>query len=295
MRAIDNPPSIAIVTPSFNQARYLEAAIVSVLAQDHPALEYVIMDGGSTDSSVEVIQRYSARLSAWVSERDDGQYAAVANGIARTRGEIVGWLNSDDAYLPWAFSVVSEIFAQFPEIEWLTTARPLFWDAHGRAVHCQAVHGYSYTAFLDGEHLPRGEGFALGYIQQESTFWRRSLWERTGGFDPAFPLAGDLALWARFFAHAELYAVEVPLAGFREHGNQKTGHSRGAYAKEAEAALQKYGGHRSHAAWQCLRELAVRAPAACWPALASLRCVHRAKTVVFDRQAARWTIQKRFV
>jgi glycosyltransferase involved in cell wall biosynthesis len=267
----------------------------SVLDQAYPALEYVVMDGGSTDGSVEILRRYENRLAGWVSERDGGQYAAVANGIARTKGEIIGWLNSDDAYVPGALSVVGEIFAHFPEVEWLTTLCPLFWDREGRAVHAEAIAGYSAGAFHDGEHLPQGEGFALGYIQQESTFWRRSLWERAGGFDPDFPLAGDFALWARFFQHAPLCGITAPLGGFRVHGDQKTGRAFQKYSDEAEAVLGKYCHGRSTRLWGKVRELAIRTPAFCWPALNRFGLVHRAKTITFDRAAQEWVMREVFV
>ncbi|HZJ16872.1 MAG TPA: glycosyltransferase family 2 protein [Chthoniobacteraceae bacterium] len=283
-----------MVTPSFNQAPFLEAAIRSVFDQDYPALEYVVMDGGSTDGSIEIIRRHETRLT-WTSGHDRGQYAAVADGFTRTRGEILGWLNSDDAYTPWAFSVVAEIFAQFPEIEWLTTTRPLFWDARGRVVRCEAIDGFSQSGFFAGEHLPDSSSFGLGCIQQESTFWRRSLWERAGGFDPDFPLAGDFALWARLFEHAELFAVNVPLAGFRAHGTQKTGADFSRYVEEAERALQKYGGRPRGVTWRVIRELARRAPAVCWPALATLGWMHGAKLVTQDPRRGGWTIEKRFI
>jgi hypothetical protein len=252
------------------------------------------MDGGSTDGSIEIMRRHESRLT-WTSDRDGGQYAAVADGFARTGGEILAWLNSDDAYTPWAFSVVGEIFAQFPEIEWLTTTRPLFWDARGRVVRCEALDGFSASAFFAGEHLPGGSSFGLGCIQQESTFWRRSLWERVGGFDPDFPLAGDFALWARFFEHAELFAVNVPLAGFRTHGSQKTGADFARYFEEAEGALRKYGGEPKGVAWRIIRELARRAPAVCWPTLAGFGWMHGAKLVTQEPRRGGWTIGKRFI
>lgn len=289
------PPSISIVTPSFNQAPFLAAAIESVLSQGYPALEYFVMDGGSQDGSAEIIQRYADRLTGWVSAPDGGQYAAVTAGFARSRGEVLAWLNSDDAYCPWALSVVGEIFARFPQIEWLTTARPLFWDRAGRAVHCPAVSGYARQAFLDREHFPGGEGFQLGTIQQESTFWRRSLWERAGGFSAGYPLAGDFALWGKFFEQAELYAVETPLGGFRTYGEQITGHSFMAYLAECEQCLAQGGGRAISSARGKMRELAVRAPAALWPALARAGLMHRAKVVRYDLRAREWCVRERFV
>jgi len=233
----------SIVTPSFNQASYLDAAMRSVLDQHDTDLEYVVMDGGSTDGSVEIIGKYADRLNYWESAKDSGQYDAITRGFQKTSGEIMAWLNSDDQYTPWAFSIVNEIFEQHPQIEWLTTTTQIRWDAAGRAVRALNVPGYSKTGFMRGEHLPLPGRFTLGWIQQESTFWRRSLWDKAGaqvGND--YSLAGDFELWARFFEHAELYAVEAPLGGFRFHGDQKTGGDRLDYLTEAKHALHAHGG-----------------------------------------------------
>lgn len=234
----------SIVTPSFNQVRFVEAAIHSVLAQPCDT-EYVVMDGGSTDGSAKVIERNASRLAHWESAPDAGQYDAITRGFAKTSGEIMAWLNSDDLYCPWAFSVVCEIFEKLPQVQWLTTTMQIRWDAEDRPVRTLHVPGYSRKAFLRGEHLPLPGTPALGWIQQESTFWRRSLWEKAGAqIGAGYPLAGDFELWARFFQHAELYAVETPLGGFRFHGDQKTGGDRADYLAEAEKALLAHGGRR---------------------------------------------------
>jgi hypothetical protein len=170
-------------------------------------------------------------------------YDAINKGFAHTTGEVMAWLNSDDRYLPWAFSVVSEIFARLPEVEWLTTCFPLTWDVRGRAIACGYRPGFSREAFLRGENLPGGPWYATSYIQQESTFWRRSLWERAGGrVDTTYRLAADFDLWARFARHADLYAVGTPLGGFRSHGDQKTARELTAYFEEACRSLASHGG-----------------------------------------------------
>ncbi len=245
---------LSIVTPSFNQARFLESAMLSVLDQPGVDLEYVVMDGGSTDGSREIIERHAARLAYSECAKDAGQYDAITRGFAHTSGDVMAWLNSDDMLVPRALATVTEIFGQFPEVQWLTTTAQIRWDAAGRIARVLHVPGYTRDGFLAGEHLPDGGAFSLGWIQQESTFWRRSLWERAGAqIGRDFPLAGDFELWARFFQHAELHAVEVPLGGFRFHGDQKTGGDRGDYMTEATRAFTAHGGRRNGAFAQWLR------------------------------------------
>ena len=159
-------PTISIVTPSFNQRVFLPAAMSSILGQEYPALEYVVIDGGSTDGSVDVIRSEAGRLAYWCSEPDGGQYKGINKGFARTRGDIMAWLNADDMYTPWALSVVGEVFAQLPEVQWLTTACPLSLDARGRVVACHPSDGYSRRTFMKGENLPGGSWRAKGFIQQ---------------------------------------------------------------------------------------------------------------------------------
>lgn len=236
-------PTISIVTPSFNRKRFLGDAMASVIGQEYPALEYVVMDGGSTDGSVDVIRECEDRLAHWSSEADAGQYEAINKGFARTSGEIMGWLNSDDAYLPGALSVVGEIFAQNPEVQWLTTLYPLVMDGSGRVIRCAPRGPFSAQAFYRGDNLPGGAWRAGGWIQQESTFWRRSLWEKAGGrMDMDCGDAADFDLWARFFKIAELYCADAPLGIFRRHGDQKTEKSFERYHQDALASLVRHGG-----------------------------------------------------
>lgn len=236
-------PKVSIVTPSFNQGQFIEETIRSVLFQGYPNLEYVIIDGNSTDGSTDIIRKYEQQLAYWVSEPDGGQYDAINRGFSKTTGEIMAWLNSDDKYTPWAFSIVAEIFAAFPQVEWLTTSCDLRWDRAGRAVQCGYRGGFNRHAFFKGANLPGRDWHAIGFIQQESTFWRRSLWDRAGGhIDASFKLAGDFDLWAKFFRHTDLYVVSTPLGGFRIHGNQKTAHHIQVYLEEAEISLRRHGG-----------------------------------------------------
>ena len=245
---------LSIVTPSFNQAPFLDQAMRSVLDQRGTDIEYIVMDGGSSDGSREIIERHTSRLAHWQSERDDGQYDAVTRGFNRSTGEIMAWLNSDDMFVAGSLAAVEKIFTRFPDVQWLTTTMQIRWVANGSIARMLNVPGYSREGFLAGEHLPDGGNFSVGWIQQESTFWRRSLWEKAGaqvGRD--FRLAGDFELWARFFLHAELHAVEIPLGGFRFHGDQKTNAGRADYMAEAGSAFAAHGGRRDGVVRQWLR------------------------------------------
>jgi glycosyltransferase involved in cell wall biosynthesis len=224
-------PKFSIVTPSFNQGKYLETAIRSILDQDYANLEYIIIDGGSTDESVEIIKKYQDSLAHWVSEQDEGQYHAINKGFSHSNGEIMAWLNSSDLYCPWTLDVVADIFHQLPQIEWLTCGYPIRWDEESRAVNCRAVEGFSRESFLDGRHLGGMSNFIYP-VQQETTFWRRSLWERAGGkIGEDAGLAGDFELWSRFFKYAEPFTLATPIGGFRRHDNQKSRHA-GDYWKD---------------------------------------------------------------
>jgi hypothetical protein len=240
----DAPPRISIVTPNYNLAPYLERTLASVLGQNYPNLEYIVLDGGSTDRSVDIIRQYGDRLAYWASRPDNGPYATINEGFARSTGEIMAWLNSDDMYLPGCLSVVAEIFSYHPEVEWISSTRPVAWNENGQAVWVGDMKGFSREAFLRGEYSPRGSTlYTRGCIQQESTFWRRSLWERAGGhLDERYRRAADFELWARFFEHAELQGVDALLGGFRFRTGQVTDLCTNAYADECTSILQEYGG-----------------------------------------------------
>ena len=285
-------PSISIVTPSYQQAIFLRETIESVLNQGYPNLEYIVMDGGSTDGSVEIIKDYADRIAYWQTQPDGGHYSALNQGFAKTTGEIMAWINSDDKYTPWAFSIVGEIFGQFPEVKWLTTACPLIWDIGGRAVNVgrRPFGGISRQGFLKGESLPGGSGrYVTGVIQQESTFWRRSLWEEAGGkIDESLRLAGDYALWAKFFQHTDLYTIDTPLGGFRVHDEQKTAHYLGEYVAEAQQVLQNHGGGPHSPLGRALRKMLFKYI----PVQVAYRIGWRYKAPRINYRNYRWTFNR---
>jgi glycosyltransferase involved in cell wall biosynthesis len=230
-------PKISIVTPSFNQGQFLEEAILSVINQNYPNLEYIIIDGGSTDNSVEIIKKYESHLHSWCSEPDEGHYNAINKGFAKATGEVFAWLNSDDMYCPWALKTVGSIFAQFKDLKWLTTMNQLVWDSHGYCTFIKKIPGYSREAFLDGCYFSR-KNSSIGFIQQESTFWRRELWKKVNGIRTEFCMAGDFDLWARFYEYANLYSVISPLGGFRVHDKNRSLVTKD-YIMEAEHSLEE--------------------------------------------------------
>jgi glycosyltransferase involved in cell wall biosynthesis len=204
-------PRISIVTPSFNQAPFLERTIRSVLDQGYPDLEYIIVDGGSTDGSVEIIQQYADRLTYWVSERDRGHAHAINKGFAHATGDVMAWINSDDMYVSGSFAAVGEIFSLMPEVEWLT-GDPMRWSSDDVLSSYPKGHRNMYD-FVLGRYA---------WIQQESTFWRRSLWDRAGAsLDESYAFMIDGELWTRFFALARLHYFDGSLAGYREHGTNR--------------------------------------------------------------------------
>ena len=226
-------PLISVVTPSYNQAEFLDECIDSVLSQNYPNLEYIIMDGGSTDCSVKIIKKYEKYLTYWQSQSDGGQYQSVNDGFRRSTGEIMAWLNSDDKYHPGAFWLVSDAFRAFPNVEWLMGS-PTGWDEKGNALYFSSSPPlWAHEKYLRGEIGPP-------HIQQESTFWRRSVWQKAGGcLDTTLELAADMELWARFFRYCQLYTLHAPLGGFRSHPKQKTAHFIDRYNQEANKVVKR--------------------------------------------------------
>jgi len=231
------PPLVSIITPSFNQARYLEATIQSVLSQDYPRIEYMIVDGGSKDESVDIIKRYAKTLESdsssysqgmlseyqeqapviqnkinwWVSEKDKGQTDAINKGFARAKGDILAWINSDDTYEPGAVSAAVKVLQEHPEIG-MVYGDCNFINESGRVIG-------KFNSAQTNYRLLR-QGYA--HIPQQTMFFRADLWKQVGPLDPSFYFAMDYDLWTRIAARAEIKYVPQTWASFRLHTSGKT-------------------------------------------------------------------------
>lgn len=204
-------PLVSIVTPSFNQAPYIEATIQSVLAQAYPRIEYIVMDGGSTDGTLEVIKKYEAKLASWVSEPDKGQTEAINKGFARAKGDFLAWINSDDTYEPGAVAAAVQYLQDHPEVG-LVYGDCNFINESGRVI------GRFNAAQTDLPRLRRG----YVHIPQQASFFRADLWRQVGPLDPSFYFAMDYDLWTRIAARSEIKYVPQTWANFRLHTSGKT-------------------------------------------------------------------------
>lgn len=204
------PLRITVVTPSYNQGQYLEETIHSVLSQDYPDLEYIVIDGGSTDNSVEIIQRYANSLAYWISEPDEGQADAINKGFARSTGAIMGWLNSDDTLLPGSLHTIAQAFESAPQTQIVTGFRKVY-DANSRFQH-------NYFDCIPTDEILRIRCSVL----QETTYWRREVWEAVGPLDISFNYALDFEYWNRML-DAGYHFTLLPhyLGGFRTHPDSK--------------------------------------------------------------------------
>lgn len=236
-------PKLSIVTPSFNQGRFIERTIRCILLQGYPNLEYIIIDGGSTDQTLRIIEKYEPWISYWISEPDTGMYDAINKGFARSSGEIMGWSPTGDLYEPEALQIVGQVFQQKRQIEWLTSLYKVKQGEDGQETARYRVEGFNRRAFQKGLNMSDGNPFARYTIQQQSTFWRRSLWERGGGrMDDSMKGSGDFELWARFYQHAELFALDHPVGIFLTHDGQESVSQADRMQEEQARAFQRYGG-----------------------------------------------------
>lgn len=202
---------VSIVTPSFHQDRYIEETIRSVLAQDYPDIEYLIVDGGSTDHTVNIIRKYEDKLAAWVSEPDRGQTDAINKGFACAKGDILAWINSDDTYEPGAVSAAVKYLQEHPDTG-MVYGDCNYIDESGDVI------GKFNAAQTDYRLLRRG----YTHIPQQTMFFRASLWKQIGPLDPSFYFAMDYDLWTRIARRSQIKYIPQTWANFRLHTSGKT-------------------------------------------------------------------------
>jgi len=207
----ESNPLVSIVTPSFNQAKYLEATITSVLTQDYKPLEYIIIDGGSTDGSLQILETYGEAITYWRSEPDAGQTEAINRGFARASGEVLAWLNSDDLYYPAAVRSAVLFLMEHPDVG-MVYGKADYIDEAGEIV------GAFPAAQTEYNKLRRG----YVHIPQQAAFFRKSLWEQVRPLDTKFYFAMDYDLWIRLSSISSLHFEPEIWAAFRLHGAAKT-------------------------------------------------------------------------
>jgi len=223
-------PKISIITPSYNQGQFLEETILSVLKQDYPNLEYIIIDGGSTDNSVEIIKKYEDRLTYWISEKDRGQTHAINKGFRTASGKILTWLNSDDLLLPGAVSMVADFFERYPETGFV------YGDCHvinenGKLFYVSKVVPFERNLLFYGRCL----------ISQPASFFRRNVLDRIGYLDESFDFAMDIELWIRAAqSRIKFDALFYPLAAARVHGKAKTTSERHKMIQQHKIIVARY-------------------------------------------------------
>ena len=225
---------ISIVTVAYNAVNTIEKTILSVIKQDYEDIEYIIIDGGSTDGTVDIIEKYKESLSFFVSESDNGMYDALAKGFNHVTGDIIAYINADDFYQPQAFAAVAEIFSKYRDVKWLTGINAIY---NSRNQITNAALPYRYNS----EFIQKGlyDGKWLPFIQQESTFWRKELmqyvdWECFSKLH----LAGDYYLWHCFSKYAQLEIVSCIFSGFRKCKGQLSENAE-KYAEEKRSFCGK--------------------------------------------------------
>ncbi len=216
---------VSIITPSYNQAKFLERTIRSVLQQDYPNIEYLVVDGASTDNSVEIIRKYADKITWWASEKDFGQSEAVNKGLRRARGEFIGWLNSDDVYLPGAVSAAVAAFRSHPEAG-LVYGDAQAIDADSKPFNVMRARQYTLVDLM-----------AFNIICQPAAFMRRSVLEQVNYLDPAYHLLMDNLLWIRMAQKAPIVYVPQTWAAARYHEQAKNRTRGAAYGREARVLV----------------------------------------------------------
>lgn len=226
-------PKVTIVTPSYNQAEFLEKTILSVINQDYPNLEYIVIDGGSTDNSVDIIKKYEDKIDYWVSEKDNGQSHAINKGFAKATGDIYNWLNSDDLLLPGAIKIAVDYLMKHPDIKMVYGDRIIIGN-DDRII--RAVEKPKYL---------KSWSFLNARVPQETTFFTRELWESVNGLNEELHLVMDTDLWEKFLTKTHFIHIPFFLGAYREHIGSKSVMSLGLQKENSQQAQKEISYLRS--------------------------------------------------
>jgi glycosyltransferase involved in cell wall biosynthesis len=228
-----NPkPKISVITPSYNQGNYIKSTIESVLGQNYPNLEYIVIDGGSTDNTVQILESYGDQID-WVSEPDRGQSHALNKGFEKATGEILCFLNSDDIFEEGALNKVGDFFSNHPKAKWVTGKCRVI-DHNGQEIRKWITHYKNFWLTLRSKKILQ----MLDYVSQPSTFWRREVLETVGYFDEQWRYAMDYDYWIRMLKFYDLHYINDYLAGFRFYPDSKAGASANAQFDGAVKILE---------------------------------------------------------
>jgi glycosyltransferase involved in cell wall biosynthesis len=238
-------PKISIVTPSYNQGQFLEKTIRSVLLQAYPNLEYVVIDGGSTDQSIELIKRYAPWISGWVSEPDRGQAHAINKGFSQVTGEILAWLNSDDYYMPGALKKVALAFSKRKREVGALTGHGRKVNRSGDTVYTPPVVDLNFDSILD---------WTNSNFMQPSCFFRAEAWEQCGPLREDLKYCIDVDLWLKIAQHFQFDRIDVLLSSAIKHENAKTTAERERAKVEVAFLALDYG--RRNVAFRTLNDMA---------------------------------------
>jgi len=226
-------PLVSIVTPSYNSSRFIADNMMSIKNQSYENIEHIIVDGGSTDGTTDIIQKHEEEYSVqWISEPDEGMYDAIEKGFNMASGDIFAWLNSDDMYLPWAADVAVDHLSN-DETDWII-GHPARWNEDGTLYYVNPLRPHYYQKWIQKGWY---HGRALGWLQQESMFWTADLWNEKGGFPDDIELAGDYYLWKKFAERSRVKQIGTVISGFRKHDEQLTDNPEDYYSEIPDTSI----------------------------------------------------------
>lgn len=277
---------ISIVIPCFNAVEYSRATLDSVVGQKEKCdVEIIVVDGESTDGSLEILNQYRSEVATFISEPDEGHYDAVNKGMALATGDVLCWLNTDDIFVSGALSIVSDVFDRYPDIAWLS-GMPAAWDSAGRLIGVSEVLPvYNQRYLCKGEH----DALLLHNVLQPTSFWRRELWNKVGEINTTYDIAGDYDLWTRMAEHAELVTIDTVLGGERKHDQQRSNRFKQRGFDQVRSIRRQRGGRN----WAEVLLKRVSNPVLRWK-LKKLLFTGKGKALFYDRNGG-WSLEQRRV